>query len=96
MIIDVKFVTPVYHPNIDQNGRICLDKLKKQGWNPTMSLEAVLTSIRLLLQQPNPDDPLMADIVRALYLAALLIFMGRRRSTGSRGWCIIRRHAITA
>lgn len=24
----VRFVTPVYHPNIDNGGRICLDTLK--------------------------------------------------------------------
>lgn len=26
----VRFVTPVFHPNIDERGRICLDTLKAQ------------------------------------------------------------------
>ncbi|XP_012283933.1 ubiquitin-conjugating enzyme E2 T [Orussus abietinus] len=61
----MKFVTPVYHPNIDSSGRICMDFLKmppKGGWKPTINLENLLTAVQLLLENPNPDDPLMADI----------------------------------
>ena len=46
-------------------GRICLDILKMQpkgSWRPSMNLATVLTSVRLLLAEPNPLDPLMADI----------------------------------
>ena len=61
----VSFETKVYHPNVDESGRICLDILKPtpQGnWKPNLNLSVVLNSIRLLLSHPNPDDPLMADI----------------------------------
>ncbi|KAK7486702.1 hypothetical protein BaRGS_00022103 [Batillaria attramentaria] len=61
----VQFLTPIYHPNIDKAGRICLDTLKmppKGAWKPCLNLVTVLTSIQLLLAQPNPDDALMADI----------------------------------
>ncbi len=46
---------------------ICLDTLKmppKGSWLPSVSLGALLTTIRLLLSLPNPDDGLMPDIVR--------------------------------
>lgn len=59
------FVTPIYHPNIDSGGRICLDTLNmppKGAWKPSLNLLTVLTSIHLLLSNPNPDDGLMADI----------------------------------
>eukprot|EP01103_Thecamoeba_quadrilineata_P005584 TRINITY_DN1535_c0_g1_i3.p1 TRINITY_DN1535_c0_g1~~TRINITY_DN1535_c0_g1_i3.p1 ORF type:complete len:132 (-),score=19.82 TRINITY_DN1535_c0_g1_i3:422-817(-) len=62
----IRFITPVYHPNIDTNGRICLNILKMppQGdWSPALNLTTVLTSIRLLLADPNEKDPLMFDIV---------------------------------
>ncbi|XP_046596256.1 ubiquitin-conjugating enzyme E2 T isoform X1 [Neodiprion lecontei] len=61
----MKFLTPVYHPNIDDAGRICMDLLKmppKGGWKPTINIENLLTAIQLLLSYPNPDDPLMAEI----------------------------------
>ena len=61
----VQFVTKIYHPNIDSSGRICLDVLKSppQGsWKPSQNISTILTSIQLLLSEPNPDDGLMAEI----------------------------------
>ncbi|CAH2056916.1 unnamed protein product, partial [Iphiclides podalirius] len=61
----VKFVTPVYHPNIDKEGRICMDMLKmppKGAWLPTITLETLLVSLQTLLANPNPHDPLMMDV----------------------------------
>ncbi|CAK1543650.1 unnamed protein product [Leptosia nina] len=61
----VKFVTPVYHPNIDSAGRICLNMLKmppKGSWLPTITIETLLISIQTLLANPNPDDPLVTQI----------------------------------
>ncbi|CAH9102990.1 unnamed protein product [Cuscuta epithymum] len=60
----VTFVTPIYHPNIDNGGRICLDILNlppKGAWQPSLNISTVLTSIGLLLSEPNPDDGLMHD-----------------------------------
>jgi hypothetical protein len=62
----LRFITPVYHPNVDVAGRICLDLLRlppKGTWRPVITLSGLLTSLQMLLMQPNPDDPLMADIV---------------------------------
>ncbi|XP_070566318.1 ubiquitin-conjugating enzyme E2 T-like [Ptychodera flava] len=61
----VRFLTPIYHPNIDNGGRICLDILKMPpggSWKPSLNISTVLKSIQLLMADPNPDDPLMADI----------------------------------
>ncbi|KAM6977798.1 ubiquitin-conjugating enzyme E2 T [Aplochiton taeniatus] len=61
----MRFLTPIYHPNIDNAGRICHDALKlppKGAWRPSLNIPTVLTSIQLLMAEPNPDDPLMADI----------------------------------
>ncbi len=62
----VRFLTPIYHPNVDTAGRICLDLLKmppKGAWKPAVGLGALLTSIQLLMAEPNPDDGLLPDVV---------------------------------
>ncbi|KAM3144488.1 hypothetical protein pb186bvf_003357 [Paramecium bursaria] len=53
----VVFNTKIYHPNIDNLGRICLDILKDK-WSPALQIRSVLLSIQVLLSSPNPDDPL--------------------------------------
>jgi len=61
----VKFLTKIYHPNIDDGGRICLDTLKmepKGAWTPSLNVSTVLTTIRLLLEEPNGEDGLMPDV----------------------------------
>jgi len=59
----VRFLTKVYHPNVDKLGRICLDILKDK-WSPALQIRTVLLSIQALLSAPNPDDPLDEGIAR--------------------------------
>ncbi|KAH8065952.1 hypothetical protein JL722_343 [Aureococcus anophagefferens] len=53
----VRFLTKIFHPNVDKLGRICLDILKDK-WSPALQIRTVLLSIQALLSAPNPDDPL--------------------------------------
>jgi ubiquitin-conjugating enzyme E2 N len=59
----VRFLTKIYHPNIDKLGRICLDILKDK-WSPALQIRTVLLSIQALLSAPNPDDPLADEVAQ--------------------------------
>ncbi|KAL9648826.1 hypothetical protein ABK040_012257 [Willaertia magna] len=49
--------TKVWHPNIDQNGAVCLNILRAD-WKPVLNLNAIFTGLHFLFLEPNPDDPL--------------------------------------
>jgi ubiquitin-conjugating enzyme E2 A len=59
----VRFVTPVFHPNVYKTGAICLDILQR-NWTPANDVASVLISIQSLLTDPNPSSPANAEAAR--------------------------------
>ncbi len=53
----VTFMTPCFHPNVDQHGNICLDILKDK-WSAAYSVTTLLLSLQTLLGDPNNASPL--------------------------------------
>ncbi|KAK9720725.1 hypothetical protein K7432_003956 [Basidiobolus ranarum] len=59
----VKFLTKIYHPNIDSDeGSICMALLKTEVWKPSVKIHAVLIALADLLDNPNPDDAIVGSI----------------------------------
>ncbi|KAG9242468.1 ubiquitin-conjugating enzyme/RWD-like protein [Calycina marina] len=56
----VMFKTPIYHPNVDMAGRICLDILKDK-WTAAYNIQTVLLSLQSLLGEPNNASPLNGE-----------------------------------
>ena len=49
--------TPVYHPNIDTEGNVCLNILRAD-WKPVLDIGSVIMGLIFLFLEPNPNDPL--------------------------------------
>ncbi|KAL9096058.1 MAG: hypothetical protein Q9165_001580 [Trypethelium subeluteriae] len=61
---EIKFRTPICHPNVNlKTGEICLD-LFKSSWTPMYTIATTLNSVYMLLTTPEPDSPLNVDIAQ--------------------------------
>ena len=56
----VKFISPIFHPNVYRDGKICVDILQGE-WSPAQNVRTILVSIRSLLMDPNPNSPANRD-----------------------------------
>jgi ubiquitin-protein ligase len=58
---NVYFKTPFLHPNVANNGRICIDILQ-DNWSSVYTLISIMLSISALLNNPNTEEPLNIEI----------------------------------
>lgn len=68
-----RFVSKMWHPNIYDNGEVCISilhppvddpqsgELPSERWNPTQSVRTVLLSVISLLMEPNTCSPANVD-----------------------------------
>lgn len=54
-------MTKIFHPNVSAAGEICVNVLKRD-WRPDLGLRHVLTVIRCLLIEPNPESALNEEV----------------------------------
>mmetsp|Transcript_52475 Transcript_52475/g.94055 ORF Transcript_52475/g.94055 Transcript_52475/m.94055 type:complete len:546 (-) Transcript_52475:88-1725(-) len=53
----IVFETPVYHCNVSDSGKICLDLLQDR-WNPSLTVPKALEAVRVMLSSPDTNDAL--------------------------------------
>ena len=69
----MRFLTKVWHPNVYENGDLCISilhppvddpqsgELPSERWNPTQSVRTILLSVISLLNEPNTSSPANVD-----------------------------------
>ncbi|SCN63647.1 NEDD8-conjugating enzyme UBC12, putative [Plasmodium chabaudi chabaudi] len=61
----ISCLTKIFHPNIDENGNVCLNVLKLD-WNPIINLQMLILGLILLLNEPSTNDPFNVDAANVL------------------------------
>ncbi|VDO50659.1 unnamed protein product [Brugia timori] len=69
----MKFISEIWHPNIDKEGNVCISILHEPGddrwgyekpeerWLPVHTVETILLSVISMLADPNHDSPANVD-----------------------------------
>ncbi|GIX82466.1 ubiquitin-conjugating enzyme E2 T [Caerostris darwini] len=52
-------LTPIYHPNVDSCGRVCIKLLNKDSWTPEYDISTMLSHFQYLLSCPQFNDLVM-------------------------------------
>uniref|UniRef100_A0A7S3LU90 UBC core domain-containing protein n=1 Tax=Palpitomonas bilix TaxID=652834 RepID=A0A7S3LU90_9EUKA len=57
--------TKVYHPNIDEEGNVCLNILR-EDWKPVLNINSCIMGLQFLFLEPNEEDPLNKEAAALL------------------------------
>lgn len=58
----ISFKTKIYHPNVDEKGQVCLPIISAENWKPATKTDQVIQALIQLVNDPEPDHPLRADL----------------------------------
>merc|ERR1719348_2718819 len=75
-LLDLRFKSELFHPNIYPDGRVCISILHPPGadpmgyessserWSPVQSIEKILLSVMSMLAEPNTESPANVDAAK--------------------------------
>ena len=64
---EVRFITPIYHCNMNSQGRIC-HSVFDRNYSPALSFRQIIDCVYGLILTPEPEDPL-DNVIASFYLS---------------------------
>lgn len=64
---EVRFITPIYHCNMNQQGRIC-HSVFDRNYSPAITFRHIIDCIYGLILTPEPEDPL-DNVIATFFLS---------------------------
>ncbi len=58
-----RLITQIFHPNIDLNGKICMDILSDM-WSPALTIFKTVQSLQKLISSPDYNDVLNQEYAK--------------------------------
>ena len=58
----ILFLTKIYHPNFDDKGQVRLPILSPENWKQSTRIETIIQAIVDLINEPDLEHPLRADL----------------------------------
>lgn len=58
----LKFMTKIYHPNVSEDGNVCLNILDAKHWKPSVNVEQILQALFNIINKPEVDHPLRTEL----------------------------------
>ncbi|CAH6788422.1 Ube2l6 [Phodopus roborovskii] len=62
----LKFITPIYHPNISEDGLVCLPLISTENWKPYTKTCQVLEALNMLVGRPTLEEPVRLELADLL------------------------------
>ncbi|XP_072841529.2 ubiquitin/ISG15-conjugating enzyme E2 L6 isoform X1 [Pogona vitticeps] len=60
----VTFKTKIYHPNVDEMGKVCLPIISDANWKPQIKTDQVIQALIVLVNNPELDHPLRPELAK--------------------------------
>ncbi|GAB1286509.1 Ubiquitin/ISG15-conjugating enzyme E2 L6 [Apodemus speciosus] len=62
----LRFTTKIYHPNISEDGLVCLPLVSTENWKPYRKVYQVLEALNVLVSRPDLEEPVRLELADLL------------------------------